>query len=499
MRVPFFIIFIVMAFFLGICAQKAFHSRKSIGRPVAFLLLALIPPMIGNAIIVVSGDRTASTIGYYIYTLGMNAVMFNLINFTFSYCELSPEKRKNKMIAYVVLAIDAVQLLCNLIWGHAFDLEAIEADGYAYYRLIPFAGQTFHRFVNYGVLAVVFIIFFLHSINSPRIIAERYIVILAVMAVTTVWETYYIFSRTPIDRSMVGFGFFGFMVYYFSLHYRPMRLLDSMLSHIASELPEALFFFDSTQKCIWANRAGIQLVGIENDDFEVASVRLKKMYGVYQPGESKQHEIWKDGQVKCYVVAKHEIADDAGHLIGSFLSVRDNTSEQKTLREEVFKATHDPLTNVYNRAGYNVLISQMQLWKTIMLLLDGDCFKSVNDTYGHETGDRVLQRIADVVSKSFRSEDYVCRIGGDEFVVLMQHSDSAQKNLIVNRINRINEELMTPCDGIPPISLSVGIAHGRNASDPEELFDHADKALYETKSKGKNGFTFYEDLVPEKN
>ena len=497
-RVAYFIIFTAMSFFLGVCANKAYHSQKSIGKPLSYLLCALIPPMIGNSLIIISGNRTLSTMGYYVYFLGMNAVMLSLVFFTRHYCMLPPENKKSKILVSALLTVDSVQLLCNLIWGHAFDTEPIEAGGFTYYRLVPLAGQSFHRFVDYGILAFVIIIFFLYTINSPRISAERYFVILAIMLVTTVWETYYIFSRTPIDRSMLGFGFFGFMVYYFSLHYRPRRLLDSMLSHIASELPEALYFFDSSQKCIWANKAGIQLVGIENDDFEVASVRLKKLFGACEAGESKQHEISKDSQLKTYVVEKHEVKEDGGRPIGSFLSVRDNTSEQMELREEVYKATHDPLTDVYNRAGYHVLISQMQLWKTIMLLLDGDCFKSVNDTYGHEIGDKVLQRIAGVLSKSFRSDDYVCRIGGDEFVVLMLHSESAQKDLIASRIKRINEELMTPADGLPPISVSVGIAHGRNASDPEELFEHADKALYETKSKGKNGFTYYEELVPEK-
>ncbi|MBR5108926.1 MAG: GGDEF domain-containing protein [Clostridia bacterium] len=498
MRVCFFIIFVVTAFFLGVCAKKAFYSTKSIGRSVAGLLCALIPPVLGNAVIIISGNRTVSTVGYYIYFLGMNGVMLNLINFTHDYCMLPSGKSKMKIFAYVLLAIDTVQLLCNLIWGHAFDTEAYMADGFTYYRLIPLAGQSFHRFIDYGILAVNITAFFIYTINSPRISAERYAVILAIMLVTTVWETFYIFSRTPIDRSMLGFGFFGFMVYYFSLYYRPMRLLDSMLSHIASELPEALYFFDSMDKCIWANRMGIELVGIENNAFEVASVRLKKLYGEYKRIESKQYEIRKDGEVKSYVISKKEITDEAGRLIGSFLSVRDNTSEQMTLREEVYKATHDPLTDVYNRAGYNVLISKMELWKTIMLLLDGDCFKSVNDTYGHEVGDKVLQRIADTVRHYFRSEDYVCRIGGDEFVVLMVHSNSDQKELIINRIKRINEELQTPADGLPAITLSFGIAHGRNAADSDELFEHADKALYETKSKGKNGFTFYEDLVPEK-
>ena len=63
------------------------------------------------------------------------------------------------------------------------------------------------------------------------------------MIITTIWETAYIFSRAPIDRAMIGFGVFGLLVYYLALFYRPLRLLDSMLANMASEIPEALFFF----------------------------------------------------------------------------------------------------------------------------------------------------------------------------------------------------------------------------------------------------------------
>lgn len=497
-RIAFFVIFLALIVALAYCARSAKRSRKAIGRSVALMVLALIPPVIGNSIIIISGSQTLSTVGYYIYFLGMNGVMFTLIGFTFDYCALSEHSRKYRIPAFCLLAADSVQLLLNTVWGHAFSTEAVMADGFAYYRLLPYTGQSFHRLVDYGILAAVIFVFFMRMINSPRINSEKYSVILVIMVVTTVWESYYIFSRTPIDRSMLGFGFFGIMVYHLSINFRPMRLLDSMLSHIASEMPEALYFFDSNDKCIWANQTGIQLVGIDGNDFEIASERLRKMYGKFSSKESKQHEILIDGETKSYVVEKHEITDDRGRLTGSFVSVRDNTAEQMTLRAEVFKATHDPLTGIYNRAGYNLLISRMDLWKTIMLLIDGDCFKSVNDTYGHEVGDKVLQRIASTLKDFFRSDDYVCRIGGDEFVVLMIHSDSAQKELIMKRINKINSVLSTGVDGMPGITVSVGIAHGRNARDAEELFEHADKALYETKDKGKKGFTFYEELVPEK-
>ena len=87
----------------------------------------------------------------------------------------------------------------------------------------------------------------------------------------------------------------------------------------------------------------------------------------------------------------------------------------------------------------------------------------------------------------------ICRIGGDEFVVLMVHSDESQSRLIESKLNQINIELSNIRDFNAQVSISVGIAHGKHAKDVSLLFKHADEALYETKRKGKCGYSFYRD------
>ena len=158
-----------------------------------------------------------------------------------------------------------------------------------------------------------------------------------------------------------------------------------------------------------------------------------------------------------------------------------------------FKASHDELTQVYNRTGYDLILSAVDISTTCMLLIDLDDFKAVNDTFGHETGDRVLKKVACVVSNIFRSDDYVCRIGGDEFVVFMVHSNLSQRELIESKVKHINAQLANTEDGLPNMSVSVGVAHGVLVNDALELFRAADAALYETKRLGKHGVTFYEE------
>ncbi len=157
-----------------------------------------------------------------------------------------------------------------------------------------------------------------------------------------------------------------------------------------------------------------------------------------------------------------------------------------------FKASHDELTGAYNRAGYELLLSGIDLPSTYMMLIDVDNFKTINDTYGHETGDRVLVKLVQVLDHIFRDDDCICRIGGDEFVVFMVHSSGTPMRLIESKIDQINQELSDTEDGLPPITISVGIVNGKTVADTDHLFEKVDAALYESKKKGKHTYTFYE-------
>ena len=165
---------------------------------------------------------------------------------------------------------------------------------------------------------------------------------------------------------------------------------------------------------------------------------------------------------------------------------------KKSIERLNFKASHDELTGAYNRAGFDLLLSSLDQASTYLLMLDVDNFKAINDTYGHQTGDKVLKKLVQVLKKNFRSDDYICRLGGDEFVVFMVHSDETQRKLIKMKLEQIDQELSYAEDGLPPVSVSVGIVHGSQANDTAALLSKGDEAMYKSKKQGKHTFTFYD-------
>ena len=165
---------------------------------------------------------------------------------------------------------------------------------------------------------------------------------------------------------------------------------------------------------------------------------------------------------------------------------------KKSIASLNYEASHDKLTGLYNRAGYDVLSRSVDLGTTAVLMIDADKFKDINDQYGHDVGDKILQKFARVLRKTFRSEDYICRIGGDEFVVFMMHVTDELRDLIILKTKQINSALADVSDELPPASASIGIAFGHDAPDMVTLLKHADEALYNVKENGRGGGSFYD-------
>ena len=156
----------------------------------------------------------------------------------------------------------------------------------------------------------------------------------------------------------------------------------------------------------------------------------------------------------------------------------------------VYEASHDKLTGLYNRRGYEFLLENLDMETSAIMMVDLDHFKQINDTYGHDVGDRILTKVSNALSKGFKKTSYICRLGGDEFVVIMLHARQSQKEDIKKAISRINEKLKKTKNDIPPISISVGAAFGAPDKEVDELFKEADVALYKAKENGRCGIEF---------
>lgn len=168
----------------------------------------------------------------------------------------------------------------------------------------------------------------------------------------------------------------------------------------------------------------------------------------------------------------------------------ENLETQRLIRHE---AEYDALTDLMNRGSFDRVLQIYQNGEShyALILVDVDTFKTVNDTYGHAMGDAILKKVAGLLKQMFRSIDFVCRIGGDEFAIVMVEMTSDLAYTIEEKIQDINKELAKCEDDLPKVSISVGVAFSDRENPGESIFKDADKALYHTKENGKCGCSIY--------
>ncbi len=156
-------------------------------------------------------------------------------------------------------------------------------------------------------------------------------------------------------------------------------------------------------------------------------------------------------------------------------------------------ASRDKLTKLYDKDGYEFLLNNVDMETSTLLILDLDDFEEINDTYGYDTGDKVLVRASQAIVHSFRGQDYVCRIGGDKFAVIMVRTDKRMRDMVVRKVEMINKKLEGFDDEMTPgVSCSVGVSFGKLGQSVGDMFKKATDALDTAKNNGKNGVAFYE-------
>lgn len=166
------------------------------------------------------------------------------------------------------------------------------------------------------------------------------------------------------------------------------------------------------------------------------------------------------------------------------------------LKREKDSAIKDAMTKIYNRKlFYKALKSSLVKGAVCIMILDIDKFKRINDTYGHQEGDRVIKSIVDIVNKSIRDSDIFARIGGEEFGILIKCKDNAEVMFVAERIRK-NVETETAVPNIyglkEKMTISIGVYCSKSDDySADKVVSYADAALYEAKNSGRNKVVYY--------
>ncbi len=287
------------------------------------------------------------------------------------------------------------------------------------------------------------------------------------------------------------------------------KMKEIMYEILLNGIDDLIFFKDKDLKYLGCNEAFLRLIGKQSieeifgsTDFDILPNDVAKSCNI------SDKEILEENIIK---ISYEWIPRPSGGIgyhstkkipfkyndtdIGVLGITRDIT--ELYLNEQKFKAQTytDELTQLNNRKSYNErLIELLSLKKRYnksfsVLMYDIDNFKNINDTYGHNVGDTVLVKMSELVKSHLRENDYIFRIGGEEFIILLTETNIEDAKKVASKISKsIEGDLKHITD--KTITVSIGVSEINESDNEDTIFKRVDDLLYKSKNNGKNTISY---------
>jgi diguanylate cyclase (GGDEF)-like protein/PAS domain S-box-containing protein len=276
---------------------------------------------------------------------------------------------------------------------------------------------------------------------------------------------------------------------------------------LAENSADVVFQVDVSGRCVWVSPSVREVLGwdaetilgtplaplLHVDDREMANERRLAALGDGRGGVDRLELRYatSDGRWRWMSVLARPLRDPSGRVIGGLTALRDIQEEVERREELRYLAGHDGLTGLLNReAALRALdravarARDTERWVGV-LYVDVDHFKEVNDTHGHQAGDRLLVEVGHRITAALRDTDVVARLGGDEFLVILTSLREP-----VNAEKRAQALLAAVSDddsgGLPETTVSIGLVTDDGHGSPAQILQDADAALYRAKNAGRN-------------
>jgi diguanylate cyclase (GGDEF)-like protein len=251
------------------------------------------------------------------------------------------------------------------------------------------------------------------------------------------------------------------------------------------------------------------MAAIHPDDRQRYGREVSRSWSTGQDFDIEYRSVWPDGSIQWVRITGRPTQDEEGQplrMVGLSLDITEQryAEEQRQHAEArvVYLAHHDPLTGLANRPLFHQKLAEAlegatSESKVALLRIDLDDFKTINDTMGHEIGDKLLRHAAERLRGCVRQSDVVARYGSDEFAVLLKDvSSAAEVDVLALRLLTSLDEPIEMVSQVVVLGGSIGISMAPDdATWPHQLLRNADTALYRTKTTSRGGYHFFEPAM----
>jgi diguanylate cyclase (GGDEF)-like protein/PAS domain S-box-containing protein len=510
----FFIIDLIASCMILYLAGYAWRHRNARGaKSFALLMLAIFIWIFSIAVGMLAQKEDWNFFWAVIRMLGVIAVPGIWLAFALQFSDRSEWLTLSNISIYSIIPFVSFILMTTTSTHKLFVADI------HYKQICPFLidaiwelGPWFWVHAGYSYLSILTggIIILYEAIRMPPQYKRQAITLLIGAVFPLLTNLSYSFHLIPgLDVNYDPFGFVFAGIAFASALFK-FRLFD--LKPIARKLlidsmSDSMVVVDENYRLVDINPSAIKVfsdislshIGTPIDDIIHTGSPFHKLI---QQGLEKHHEVCrgKSSEERIYDL-RISVIQKAGQVGGYLLVFRDITDRKKlefTLHE---LSITDSLTQIYNHRHFYVL-GEREIIRSlrfnhpcVVLMIDIDDFKKINDTFGHPVGDDVLKQLSKLLKNELRSTDILARYGGEEFSVILPETDLEKSIFIAERLlMTVDQAFFSTSAGQLRISVSIGGAMLSGAQDTFRiLINKADEALYQSKAKGKNRVTFWKE------
>ena len=432
-----------------------------------------------------------------IYNASYVWLLLSFLHLLGVYAQVNALSTRMFILLRIPPVLNTVSFLLNPFFKHAMTFHnEVYMDGFTYH--IPeteTVWYSMHLGLSYPFAFAIAAILTQRLIFTQSVYRRRYVILLGIFLAILLLDALYLVIPSPLDLNLFTYVVMGFLLYYFIGVYIPRDLVVRVVSYASGSVNSGIVCFDDQENLIYANSVAYQLLGLSRDDHALEDL-FRKQYLVHDlanRSEASWIDIREGKHAKHYLQFQfNAIADDERHRIGSYYMILDKTDETLAYDREKERATHDPLTGLYNMDGFcervEEILSADPLTPRFMIASNIREFKLLNDLFGLDKGNEILKTIAEKL-KHFCAEDEVCgRLTGDRFVVLLErdHFNEEQiRNAMYRLSSLINSTSYRLC-------MHVGIyAIDDPTMTVPQMYDRAYVAINSVKNEGSSRIVYY--------
>ena len=528
-KYAFFAISLLMSIIMPILSFSSAKKNDINGKPLAFMIgIAFLSVIFYNIHILVENITLAYIFADFFYS-SITTLLFSIFLYTYFFTDEYFYANKTIIKVYFVVFwimafFDISILLLNVFGEHnAFSLTPYFiqlSDGTSkFYCWIRHDKTPFRIHLALSYLQTVFIFYLLISkiFSTQKLYRNKYLYILYALIFVILADALFVyFDSIKLNYSILVYALFAIGAYYITFYLVHNEIVNKVVKIISNDIDSGIVCFDIEQNCIYVNeKANLLFEGKKSAQENARNYLREKI--VSARAKSADNLTWTENfllntktqiqnqQIEHnFKVEYHLLRDPENKILGSYLTLEDQSLLLKKYEEQSFKATHDSLTGLYTREAFFELARNMILKepsvKRYLMATNIKNFKLINDFFGAEVGDEILRQKAKILTDVNYPDFIVGRISGDRFAILLNQEDYNISDYLEKSF-KIQESLKAKNY---KINFEIGIYPVENGeSNVQSMFDKASLALKYSRDSYESRPIFYdsklmEDLLYEK-